>query len=506
MERVLETTSPIVLHVSPDWEELNRLGLISNRFLPGTTEPCLFLEQNSVVRVSQIPAFTGGPDLRVAPLRVILSFPDGEMSDQPYAIHRHVGVPEFKGYLAALLGTTLPIVLTVSPDWEELDHQGAISARVFPGSSIACPYITQDSEIRVRRLSSMSPDDGIGESSSVLPPDVRSPKRLRPSCQLERREGIRTGESDGLDLDGVIRVSPAEKRELRANFKREARLARSQFKEQLVQEWVVAYPSMGDKENLRHDQDSSSHAQFDNDDYAYDHFVSVRMEAHDRWAAERKAIFVRSLTTLRTPTEDQTSHAAMLRQNLTKALWEGLRRVFFGEIEGEPTLEDGHPPGTHISTQEDNRVLLEEIAALMDRLRLRPGTRSSPEPSFPSNRFHDSDSDDPNPGELGEAPPRRCPEAAIPSGRTAVPSSQLSQTAASSQSPSKGGSSSTQRQSRRIRNLKDISLPRKAHVDDAPTTVTRRRVQDRYFYEPVPSQVSFLEDEVSGTNQKALLA
>jgi hypothetical protein len=263
---------------------------------------------------------------------------------------------------------------------------------------------------------------------------------------------------------------------------------------------------MGGKENLWHDKDPSSHAQFDNDDYAYDLFVSVRMEAYDRWAAERKAIFVRSLTTLRTPTKDQTSHAVMLRQNLTKALWEGLRRVFFGEIEGEPALEDGHPTGAHISSQEDNRVLREQIAALMDRLRRRPRTRSSPEPSFPSNRSHDSDSDDPTPGALGETPPRSHSEAAIFSGGTVVPSSQPSQTAASSQSPSKGGSSSTQRQSRRIQNRKDTSLPRKAHVDDAPTGVTRRRVQDRYFYEPVPSQVSFLEDEVSGTNQKALLA
>jgi hypothetical protein len=46
------------------------------------------LEQNSVVRVSQIPAFTGGPNLSDKPLQVLLIFPDGELSNQQYAVHR----------------------------------------------------------------------------------------------------------------------------------------------------------------------------------------------------------------------------------------------------------------------------------------------------------------------------------------------------------------------------------------------------------------------------------
>ncbi len=156
----------------------------------------------------------------------------------------------------------------------------------------------------MRLLSSMSPDDTVGESSSVPPTDERTPKRLRTSFHLERGEGIRTasrdidGESDGLDVGGVIRVSSAEQRALRADFRREAKLARSRFKDQLVQEWDISYPSMGDKENSKHDQDLSSQAQFDNDDYAYDYFVSVRMEAHDQLAADKKATFVGSLKQL----------------------------------------------------------------------------------------------------------------------------------------------------------------------------------------------------------------
>ena len=179
--------------------------------------------------------------------------------------------------------------------------------------------------------------------------------------------------------------------------------------------------------------------------------------------------------------------------------------MYFGEIEGQPELEDGHPPGTRLSLQEDNQALREEIAALMDRLRRRPGTLSSTDLPFLSNRFHDSDSDDTTPEELGANPPRRDPEAVTFSGGTVVPSSQSSQTDASSQSPSKEGSSSTQRQSSRIRHLKGISHPRKEPLDAAPAAATRRRVRDRYFYEPVTQQISFPEGEVSGTNPKALI-
>ena len=145
-----------------------------------------------------------------------------------------------------------------------------------------------------------------------------------------------------------------------------------------MQEWDISYPTMGDKENSKGDQGPSSHARFDNDDYAYDYFVSVRMEAHDQWAADKKATFVDSLKPLRTPDLNQSSHATKLRQDRVKALWEGLRRVYFDEAEGEPALEDELSPETTISLQESNHARRGEIAELMDRLRRRPRIPSQP--------------------------------------------------------------------------------------------------------------------------------
>jgi hypothetical protein len=108
-----------------------------------------------------------------------------------------MGVPAFKEHIGALMGTTSPIVLAVSPDWEELDHRGAVSARVFPDTVVACPYLTQYSIVRVRHLSSVISDDAIGESSSVLYHSMRPSKRLRDSTQVETEGAPDSG--DGLN-------------------------------------------------------------------------------------------------------------------------------------------------------------------------------------------------------------------------------------------------------------------------------------------------------------------
>ncbi len=452
-------------------------------------------------------AGSGGTRPRVR-IGLTLTFPDSERDDQRYSGHPGWTVSHFKERMGRLLETTSPIVLHVSPDWEELDHLGLVSDRFLPDSTTPCPFLEQDSVVRVSQFlavtggiiscSSMSPGGEKEESSSFLSPGESTPKRLRTSSHLERGQGIRTessavdGESDGLDLNGVIRVSSTEKRILRAKFKTEAKRARSEFKEQLVQEWHNEYPSMGDKENLKGDRDSS----YDEDDQAYDHFVSVRMEAHDNWAAEKKAAFVRSLKPLKTADPDQTSHAVQSRQDRTKALWEGLRRLYFGGSERESVLEDGHPPGTRISLQESNRVLRQEIAELMDRLRRRPRTSSPSSSPSPSTRFQDSDSDDPDLGGSSGDPQQGLPDVAE-SSRETIESTQPSRSAASSETQ-REEKPRGQRHSRRIQDLLERPHPETTSQIGGTAGIPRRQVKDRYFYEPV--------HEVSSTSQNTFLA
>jgi hypothetical protein len=84
----------------------------------------------------------------------------------------------------------------------------------------------------------------------------------------------------------------------------------------------------------------------------------------------------------------QKAHSAKLLQDRADELWAGLRRVYFGEKEGESVTAEDHAA--------ENDVLREEIRELMARLasRNRP-LESSSHPLGPRRR---DDPGDPDPG------------------------------------------------------------------------------------------------------------
>ncbi len=308
-------------------------------------------------------------------------------------------VTGFRQAMGALLGTRSPIFLTVSPDWDTLDHLGVVSARVFPGSSTLCPYLYQDSVVRVG-LSSCS-DDGLEGSFGAFSPADASSKRPR-DCDLPR-----SPPDLGVLPDDCFRVTSSEKRQLLAEFRKEARRARSQFRETLVMEWHQTYPSMGDKENYS-GPTGLSDSGFYNDEFAFDHFVSVRMDSYDRWAEERKTTFLSSLKSRPpTPPSGQAGRFEQLRQERTQALWAGLWRQFFSDTEVGPVLTDA--PGTRGEEDDDTRVSLlrEEISALMEQLQRRQ-TRFPTNPPSPPPGPNEFDPDDPPPDQtlaLCQQPP-----------------------------------------------------------------------------------------------------
>jgi hypothetical protein len=388
-------------------------------------------------------------------------------------------VPEFRHKVSELMGVRSPITLMISPDWVELDHLGPVSALVYPGTSSSCPYLTNGSIVRARRVRVISSpsDDDIEESPDDPLPAVVSLKRPRNPESSSEDAGKDQQSSSSVDsqLDGPIRVTPSERRQLHAEFRKEAQLARSKFKDQLVMEWHEAYPSIGDKENQMQDHSSSttglSDSAFSEDEFAFDHFVGTRMEAYDSWASERKASFLSSLRSRPpTPTSDQTRHSAQLQQERTQALWEGLRRKFFGEQEGELALEHS------TETQEDNAALQGEIAELMEQLRRRR-TRfpTGPPPPFGPQGFDPDNSDD--------SPPDQTVEMA-------------------SQGPSDGAFSSPFQ--------KGSPEPRRSNRNKPTTTIVsapvRRRVKDRWFFELVPPVNPILSNELSSSNQDVFLA
>jgi hypothetical protein len=348
----------------------------------------------------------------------------------------------------------------VSPDWKELDHSGAVSARVFPGSSVACPYLTQGSIVKVRRLSSVVAANGIGDISETRLSSKRPREELPPH-------------EDELDADGISQVTPSELRTLKANFRSEAKQARSAFKNKLSQEWHRENPSIEDKENSGADAPPvATEGLLSDAEYAFDYFASLRMGSYDELAADRKATFIASLVPrFIRPDPDQSPLSVRLRQERVKALWEGLRRRFFQEDEATVVEE--------ASLQADNRVLQREIAALMERLRRR-GVRIPDDPPSISFGSRDDESDNPPPGMTAHGPQARFFSDLSLSGRTDVSRQQSSSSTESP--PPRVGESSSPRRSRRLRQKGDIpTIP----VD--PSAVARRRVSDRYFYQPVPS-------------------
>jgi hypothetical protein len=467
MGRLLETSSPIRILVGPDWEELEHSGLISDTHLSVSGLRCPFIAHKSVIRVRQSPPWSGGPISLGLPLRITLLFPDGERESQDFTIHRNVSVPQFKMALASMMATTSALRLTVSPDWEELDHQGPVSAMVIPGSAILCPSLGRGSRVRVQRLTSTQDDDMPDEDMDDFPPrelTAKSTKRPRESEHLPQPP-----QPDELVLGGAIRVTSAEMQQLRTEFRKEAKLARSAYKASLVQEWHAMYPSMEDKEN----SGSSVASDYREDEFAFDHFVDARMQHYDCGAAEKKATFLGSILPQPTLSLDSSENAVRLREKLTQALWEGLRRVYFGEIETTPESEDGHPPGTLASLQADNLVLRREMDALMERLRRR-GIRVPEEPPSLPIGFRDHDPDDSSSGTQthprGESPGEQ--------GRIGRPSGEQGQTDSSS-----SREAPPPRRSHRIE--RKVERP----IQGANTRVTsRRRVAERYFYEPIPEK------------------
>ncbi len=81
---------------------------------------------------------------------VILFYPGGERPTHPYTVFRGMPVSFLRYNLACLLELELPVSLFVGPNWGALAHSGTITDRVFPGTTILCPYVEPGSGIRVQ--------------------------------------------------------------------------------------------------------------------------------------------------------------------------------------------------------------------------------------------------------------------------------------------------------------------------------------------------------------------
>jgi hypothetical protein len=80
-----------------------------------------------------------------------LIYPGGERhSHDCTVLFPEMPVQFLRHNLACLLRVDVAVFLFVGPMWVGLDHEGSITDRVFPGTITPCPYVVQDSEVRVQ--------------------------------------------------------------------------------------------------------------------------------------------------------------------------------------------------------------------------------------------------------------------------------------------------------------------------------------------------------------------
>ena len=122
-----------------------------------------------------------------------LTFPGGELPDQPLEVTTAMTVPTLQRCLASLLGNRGGVSMFVAPSWTRLDHGGLIVASYLPGTATPCPSLGPGSLLRVTLWDPFpdAPDQG---SSSVKRPkhDLESSRDPNDMARSFTDEGGRT--------------------------------------------------------------------------------------------------------------------------------------------------------------------------------------------------------------------------------------------------------------------------------------------------------------------------
>ncbi len=346
-----------------------------------------------------------GPSPFSASRLVSSSRPDNLVSNQSQTIARGASAPSLHGGFAPSLGNLRrngenAVHESVSSDLPSMEQH---TSSLFAYNSFFPP---EREEERRRHYAAMMARTS-NEKEDTNPPS----KRLRsdgsqgsdsppPDVSLRADESLgsdshRAGESLGSDSlrageslrsdsppsgkmteTDTIQVSRRERRIILVKkFRNEQRLDRRRYRLKVRAMWDTEIADGKENRQLQDDtagESSSTQLPVDPEieAEAYENYSFDRMMAYDEDAAHLLVAFRESLQVV--PDEDPRHTADALRSNnRTAALWEGLRRVYFGELEREPSA----PPEQELSRQEIIENLRKEIEELEERLRV--GRRGS---------------------------------------------------------------------------------------------------------------------------------
>ena len=231
------------------------------------------------------------------------------------------------------------------------------------------------------------PNDAPSDEDGSHPPASPPSKRLRSSTE---DSGSDSG-GKTLDSSPWLAVTRRERADLLKKFKAEQKLDRRRFKLEVRATWEAEIAD--NKENCLHEGDSREDSSLprwpvDPEDAAeaYENYLFDRLQRYDGDSAAMLVDFRSSLTVVPSWNVQQERINPALMQNRTAALWEGLRRVYFGEKELEPSRDD-----LELSHEEVMDNLRREIAEVEERLRTRRPPPDSGRDIPPLPRDHDDD-------------------------------------------------------------------------------------------------------------------
>jgi hypothetical protein len=338
-----------------------------------------------------------------------LTFPGGELPDQPFAVTTSMTVPILQQALTRLMDSRHGVHIFVGPSWAALDHAGLIVALHVPGTSTPCPALVPGSRVRVvTKRPRSSDDDDMDTRKEDRGGNTRKEDRggMSDSNQSSGMSSLPSLQSlptmipdddeqaSKCEVSPLISVNRRERALLMTTFCREQRLTRKNYICQLR----VTFDAEVEERKVDRDATTFFPTLAECLAEAWENYL---FEYVVRFDEDQRLALVAFRSSLRIEPQHPDDYNRTLSLARTNELWRGLRRVYFGEQEPEPddqAIDEDPVPAP--SQDQILRDLRNEIASLEQNAALAQsqvdwGRRG--DDGRPALPFRRDDSDDPDP-------------------------------------------------------------------------------------------------------------
>jgi hypothetical protein len=286
-----------------------------------------------------------------------LLFPDGGSPSIIYPVHHGMPVSTLRQQIATLLSVPvvhLLVCFSANPgsglSWHHdiLEHVGSITDRLFPDTNVPCPFLQRGSRVNVffeRPRDEESDPNGANNGEHAQIGENNGEHGAMASSTVFNDAPLPLPPILELPNTASIPLNRLQRHNLLKRFNAEGRHLRRVHRAELEREWDEIIAPAFDQEN-----DVSDGAMLVEEEVAFDEYMFERLARYDEDFEAEKADFIDDLSCA-------TLHGNLYPQGVseeratdrgpdeflmrrTAELWAGLRRVYFGEVEDGPDLDD----------------------------------------------------------------------------------------------------------------------------------------------------------------------